>query len=172
MPADQHLRRSRDASAKHTRRRPHRPGTRRFPYHARGLGPQEEEEENAGYGGIISRIRGALIHSTHSAAPNWLGFARRYFTLYESGILSYAFGPGEPVRDQVSLGQAAISNEPCQYNLVVARGPSSKSDTSSQGDPYRFSQCYVPHSVSKYTRLRRLDVRPEVRSVPPPRRSY
>ena len=77
------------------------------------MGPQETEEENARYGGIITRLRSAFI-STRLAAPNWLGFARRYFTLYESGALSYAFGPGEPVRDQISLGQAAISNEPCQ----------------------------------------------------------
>ena len=63
----------------------------------------------------------ALI-STRLATPNWLGFARRYFTLYESGILSYAFGPGEHVRDQISLSQAAISNEPCQY------GPLSPAD--------------------------------------------
>ena len=65
--------------------------------------------------------RSAFI-STRLATPNWLGFARRYFTLYESGVLSYAFGPGEPVRDQISLGQAAISNEPCRYD------PSSSTD--------------------------------------------
>ncbi|GLB36356.1 putative pleckstrin homology domain containing protein [Lyophyllum shimeji] len=37
------------------------------------------------------------------------GFARRYFTLHQSGILSYSFEPGQPVRDQVSLQHAAIS---------------------------------------------------------------
>lgn len=47
------------------------------------------------------------------------GFARRYFTLYESGVLSYAFGPGEPVRDQISLGQAAISNDPSRKEVHV-----------------------------------------------------
>ncbi|PPQ95634.1 hypothetical protein CVT26_008663 [Gymnopilus dilepis] len=37
------------------------------------------------------------------------GFARRYFTLYDSGLLSYAFEPGQPVRDQIILHDAAIS---------------------------------------------------------------
>ncbi|KAI0639227.1 Oxysterol-binding protein-domain-containing protein [Trametes polyzona] len=37
------------------------------------------------------------------------GFARRYFTLYTSGLLSYSFEPGQPPRDQVLLTQAAIS---------------------------------------------------------------
>ena len=107
--ADQH---HLHASAEHTRRSPHHSGSHRLPGHARRLGPEKTEEENAGYGGIISPLRGTLIRSPHSATPNWLGFARRYFTLYESGVLSYAFGPGEPVRDQISLAQAAISNEP------------------------------------------------------------
>ncbi|KAF8912866.1 oxysterol binding protein [Gymnopilus junonius] len=37
------------------------------------------------------------------------GFARRYFTLHDSGLLSYAFEPGQPVRDQIILHDAAIS---------------------------------------------------------------
>ncbi|KAF9650754.1 hypothetical protein BDM02DRAFT_3092654 [Thelephora ganbajun] len=50
------------------------------------------------------------------------GFARRYFTLYESGVLSYAFGPEESVRDQISLGQAAISNEPSRKEIHIDSG--------------------------------------------------
>ncbi|KAI0321105.1 Oxysterol-binding protein-domain-containing protein [Amylostereum chailletii] len=37
------------------------------------------------------------------------GFARRYFVLHESGVLSYSFEPGKPARDQILLQQAAIS---------------------------------------------------------------
>ncbi|KAH8835365.1 oxysterol binding protein [Flagelloscypha sp. PMI_526] len=37
------------------------------------------------------------------------GFARRYFMLYQSGLLVYSFGPGQPIRDRMSLSQAAIS---------------------------------------------------------------
>ncbi|KAF5368616.1 hypothetical protein D9758_002382 [Tetrapyrgos nigripes] len=37
------------------------------------------------------------------------GFARRYFVLQQSGILSYSFEPGQPVRDQLYLPNAAIS---------------------------------------------------------------
>lgn len=37
------------------------------------------------------------------------GFARRYFTLYQDGILTYSFEPNQPVRDQISLHTAAIS---------------------------------------------------------------
>lgn len=40
---------------------------------------------------------------------NNTGFARRYFTLHQSGVLSYSFHPGEPARDQVLLAQAAIA---------------------------------------------------------------
>ncbi|EAU92917.2 oxysterol binding protein [Coprinopsis cinerea okayama7 len=37
------------------------------------------------------------------------GFARRFFTLHTSGVLSYSFGPGQPVRDQLWVQTAAIS---------------------------------------------------------------
>ncbi|KJA26139.1 hypothetical protein HYPSUDRAFT_37022 [Hypholoma sublateritium FD-334 SS-4] len=39
------------------------------------------------------------------------GFARRYFTLHQTGLLSYAFEPGQPIRDQVYLNHAAIVAE-------------------------------------------------------------
>ncbi|KAI0082200.1 hypothetical protein K474DRAFT_1688199 [Panus rudis PR-1116 ss-1] len=38
------------------------------------------------------------------------GFARRYFVLHRSGLLLYSFEPGQPTRDQIHLGQAAISS--------------------------------------------------------------
>ncbi|KAF9229520.1 hypothetical protein BS17DRAFT_688488 [Gyrodon lividus] len=37
------------------------------------------------------------------------GFARRYFVLRRSGILSYSIDPKHPVRDQISLPHAALS---------------------------------------------------------------
>ncbi|KAJ3510724.1 hypothetical protein NLJ89_g4514 [Agrocybe chaxingu] len=47
------------------------------------------------------------------------GFARRYFTLYQSGLLSYAFEPGQPIRDQVYLHNAAISTSPGRKDIHV-----------------------------------------------------
>lgn len=47
------------------------------------------------------------------------GFARRYFTLYPSGILSYSFEPGQPIRDQVSLHHAAISTAPGRKDIHI-----------------------------------------------------
>ncbi|TFK57419.1 hypothetical protein OE88DRAFT_1651128 [Heliocybe sulcata] len=38
------------------------------------------------------------------------GFARRYFALYQTGLLCYSFEPGKPVRDQIALQTAAISS--------------------------------------------------------------
>ncbi|KAG7450300.1 uncharacterized protein BT62DRAFT_943202 [Guyanagaster necrorhizus] len=45
------------------------------------------------------------------------GFARRYFTLYQSGLLSYSFEPGQPTRDQISLHHAAISTAPGRKDI-------------------------------------------------------
>ncbi|KAJ7462634.1 oxysterol binding protein [Mycena galericulata] len=47
------------------------------------------------------------------------GFARRYFTLYQSGILTYAFDRGQPVRDQVSLHHSAISTAPGRRDIHI-----------------------------------------------------
>lgn len=47
------------------------------------------------------------------------GFARRYFTLYQSGLLSYAFEPGQPVRDQIFLNNAAISTSPGRKDIHI-----------------------------------------------------
>jgi len=38
------------------------------------------------------------------------GFARRYFILYQDGRLCYSFGPGKPIRDELSMPQAALSS--------------------------------------------------------------
>ncbi|KAF8633976.1 hypothetical protein AX15_001154 [Amanita polypyramis BW_CC] len=47
------------------------------------------------------------------------GFARRYFTLYSEGTLKYSFGPGKPIRDQMSLTRAAISTSPGRKDIHV-----------------------------------------------------
>ncbi|KAI0651676.1 Oxysterol-binding protein-domain-containing protein [Trametes meyenii] len=47
------------------------------------------------------------------------GFARRYFTLYSSGLLSYSFEPGQPPRDQLLLTQAAISTSPGRRDIHI-----------------------------------------------------
>lgn len=41
-----------------------------------------------------------------------LGFARRYFKLYQSGLLEYSFDPEKAARDQMYLTQAAITTTP------------------------------------------------------------
>jgi hypothetical protein len=48
-----------------------------------------------------------------------IGFARRYFTLYESGILVYSFAPNHPIRDQVALLDAAISTTPGRKDIHI-----------------------------------------------------
>ncbi|KAG6861216.1 hypothetical protein C0995_002565 [Termitomyces sp. Mi166 len=50
------------------------------------------------------------------------GFARRYFTLYESGVLSYSFEPGQPVRDQVTLHHAAITTASGRRDIHIDSG--------------------------------------------------
>ncbi|KAJ2928928.1 hypothetical protein H1R20_g8334, partial [Candolleomyces eurysporus] len=47
------------------------------------------------------------------------GFARRYFVLHHTGILEYAFEPGQPVRDHVSLYHAAVSTSPGRKDIHV-----------------------------------------------------
>jgi hypothetical protein len=47
------------------------------------------------------------------------GFARRYFVLYNTGLLRYSFEPGRPVRDQVSLQHAAISTTPGRKDIHI-----------------------------------------------------
>jgi len=47
------------------------------------------------------------------------GFARRYFTLYQNGLLVYAFEPGQPVRDHLFLQTAAIATTPGRRDIHV-----------------------------------------------------
>ncbi|TFK76896.1 hypothetical protein BDN72DRAFT_890690 [Pluteus cervinus] len=47
------------------------------------------------------------------------GFARRYFVLYQSGLLAYSFEPNQPVRDQLSLHHAAISTAPGRKDIHI-----------------------------------------------------
>jgi oxysterol-binding protein-related protein 3/6/7 len=47
------------------------------------------------------------------------GFARRYFTLYQTGLLSYSFEPGKPSRDQLSIPHAAISTYPGRKDIHI-----------------------------------------------------
>ncbi|KAI6133233.1 hypothetical protein EDD16DRAFT_1890827 [Pisolithus croceorrhizus] len=64
------------------------------------MASQEEKKENAGY---------ATVPSYTSALKLVAGFARRYFVLRESGILSYSISPKHPVRDQIAIPHAALS---------------------------------------------------------------
>jgi hypothetical protein len=47
------------------------------------------------------------------------GFARRYFTLYQSGILSYSLGHKQPARDQVDLLEAAITTATSRKDIHI-----------------------------------------------------
>jgi hypothetical protein len=47
------------------------------------------------------------------------GFARRYFTLTESGVLSYSFEPRQPPRDQLLILRAAISTSPGRKDIHI-----------------------------------------------------
>jgi hypothetical protein len=55
----------------------------------------------------------------HPRSDPCQGFGRRYFTLYQSGLLSYSFEPGQPTRDQISLHQAAISTAPGRKDIHI-----------------------------------------------------
>ena len=55
-------------------------------------------------GNVFPSLTEQLVDGTEKT-----GFARRYFVLRHSGILSYSFEPGQPVRDQLSLHHAAVS---------------------------------------------------------------
>jgi len=47
------------------------------------------------------------------------GFARRYFILQQSGLLSYSFEPGKPSRDEIFLPRAAISTTPGHKDIHI-----------------------------------------------------
>jgi oxysterol-binding protein-related protein 3/6/7 len=77
------------------------------------MGSQEEEEEDAGYD--IPPC--SCIWTPHLA--RYTGFARRYFTLHQSGLLSYSLHRGEPPRDQICLTQAAIATAPGRKDIHI-----------------------------------------------------
>ena len=77
------------------------------------MGAEEEEEEDAGYD-----VRTQCdLHNSHFQYNT--GFARRYFILHQSGVLSYSFHPGEPPRDQLLLTQAAIATAPGRKDIHI-----------------------------------------------------
>lgn len=76
------------------------------------MGAQEEEEKDARLSSNGTNFISTLTYSN-------VGFARRYFILYHSGLLAYAFEPGQPLRDQVSLHQAAISTAPGRKDIHI-----------------------------------------------------
>lgn len=47
------------------------------------------------------------------------GFARRYFTLTQGGLLSYSFEPQQPPRDQLLIPRAAISTSPGRKDIHI-----------------------------------------------------
>ncbi|KAF7319964.1 PH domain-containing protein [Mycena kentingensis (nom. inval.)] len=75
------------------------------------------------YGGTLTAVPGTVAFGTSTASSpvlrqGWIlkkrrrrmqGFAKRFFTLYQNGILAYAFGEGQPLRDQLSLHNSAVS---------------------------------------------------------------
>lgn len=77
------------------------------------MGAEEEEEENARYKHDVHYAFFCHTDTTPS------GFARRYFVLHRSGLLSYSFHPGLPTRDQVHLNQAAISSAPGRKDIHI-----------------------------------------------------
>ncbi|KAL1729778.1 Oxysterol-binding protein-domain-containing protein [Schizophyllum commune] len=64
----------------------------------------------------------AVVHSgwvLKKRRKKMQGFARRYFTLYQSGILAYSFEPGQPIRDHIDLHHAAISSTPGRKDITL-----------------------------------------------------
>ncbi|KAF7339687.1 PH domain-containing protein [Mycena sanguinolenta] len=72
--------------------------------------------------GFGSPVASAVIHEgwvLKKRRKKMQGFARRYFILYQSGILTYAFDRDQPVRDQVSLHHSAISTAPGRRDIHI-----------------------------------------------------
>jgi len=75
------------------------------------MAPQEEEEEDA-------RFVLPWDHYSPLNAQN-VGYARRYFYLQANGTLSYSLQPGQPIRDQILLHNAALSSSPSNRYIHV-----------------------------------------------------
>ena len=75
------------------------------------MAPQEEEKEDARF----------VLPSNHCSpldAQN-VGYAKRYFYLRANGTLSYSLQPGQPIRDQILLHNAALSSSPSNRYIHV-----------------------------------------------------
>jgi hypothetical protein len=60
-----------------------------------------------------------MRHAQSDQTDPFPGFARRYFVLYQTGLLQYSFGPEQPVRDQISLQHAAVSTAPGRKDIHI-----------------------------------------------------
>lgn len=79
------------------------------------MGVEEEAQENAR---CVRLAQGSALEMLIFPCVV-LGFARRYFVLYQSGLLSYSFEPGKPSRDQIELPHAAISTARGQKDIHI-----------------------------------------------------
>lgn len=75
------------------------------------MAPQEEEEEDARF--VLLYIHHSLLDAQD------VGYARRYFYLRANGTLSYSLQPGQTIRDQLPLHNAALSSSPSNRYIHV-----------------------------------------------------
>ncbi|KAH9944530.1 Oxysterol-binding protein-domain-containing protein [Epithele typhae] len=77
---------------------------------------------------LVSTAHAAPVSPTTTICEGWVekkrrkrmqGFARRYFTLTSTGVLSYSFEPGQPQRDQILLSQAAVATAPGRRDIHI-----------------------------------------------------
>ena len=80
------------------------------------MAPEEAQEEAAGY---ESEFQTSIFYTF---TLNFSGYARRYFVLYASGLLSYSFEKNSDIRDQIFLQTAAISSSPGRRDIHVDSG--------------------------------------------------
>ncbi|XP_006454509.1 hypothetical protein AGABI2DRAFT_114262 [Agaricus bisporus var. bisporus H97] len=80
-----------------------------------GMGSQETQKEDARH---VFRV--CHVSCVHNLI--FPGFARRYFVLFNNGLLQYSFEPARPVRDQLSLHNAAISTAPGRKDIHIDSG--------------------------------------------------
>lgn len=80
-----------------------------------GMGSQETQKEDARH---VFRV--CHVSCVHNLI--FPGFAQRYFVLFNNGLLQYSFEPARPVRDQLSLHNAAISTAPGRKDIHIDSG--------------------------------------------------
>lgn len=84
----------------------------------------------------------------------WTGYARRYFVLRPSGLLSYSFEPGSDIRDQIYLPNAAISSTSRRRDIHVDSGRVTfhvKCLNESEFDKWMAALRYERHSAPYYS---------------------